>query len=159
MHSLFPTQRSTTNASRHYVSGAPGQRCVAQPAEAPPAGSLPAESSEPARWMGYRRESSRGRGNRTHANARTGTPTTLPEATSPGSSHGGPVKSLMLALIRFYQTGVSPALPSSCRYYPSCSAYAYEAVEKRGVGRGIHLAMARLLRCRPWGGCGYDPVP
>jgi len=62
-------------------------------------------------------------------------------------------------LIRFYQTCLSPVLPSSCRYYPSCSAYAYEAVEKWGPWRGAGLALRRLLRCRPWGGHGYDPVP
>jgi putative membrane protein insertion efficiency factor len=62
-------------------------------------------------------------------------------------------------LIRFYQMCLSPMLPSSCRYYPSCSAYAYEAVEKWGPWRGAGLALRRLLRCRPWGGHGYDPVP
>lgn len=64
-----------------------------------------------------------------------------------------------LALIRFYQACISPALPSSCRYHPSCSAYAYEAVEKWGLVRGARLALARLLRCRPFGSYGHDPVP
>jgi hypothetical protein len=64
-----------------------------------------------------------------------------------------------LALIRFYQACLSPTLPSACRYYPSCSAYAYEAVEKWGVWRGTRLAVGRLVRCRPWGTYGYDPVP
>jgi putative membrane protein insertion efficiency factor len=69
------------------------------------------------------------------------------------------MKSAVLALIRFYQACLSPVLPSSCRYYPSCSSYAYEAVEKWGEWQGVRLALARLLRCRPWGGFGYDPVP
>ena len=69
------------------------------------------------------------------------------------------MKFLVLGLIRSYQTCFSPALPSACRFYPSCSAYAYEAVEKWGVWRGVRLALGRLLRCRPWGGYGCDPVP
>lgn len=69
------------------------------------------------------------------------------------------IKSLALALIRFYQSALSPLLPSACRYYPTCSAYAYEAVEKRGALRGVGMTLRRLLRCRPFGGYGYDPVP
>ena len=69
------------------------------------------------------------------------------------------MKLLVLGLIRFYQACLSPVLPSACRHYPSCSAYAYEAVEKWGVWRGGRLALGRLLRCRPWGSFGYDPVP
>ena len=64
-----------------------------------------------------------------------------------------------LALIRFYQACLSPVLPSSCRFYPTCSTFAYEAVGKWGSWRGIELTARRLLRCRPWGGHGYDPVP
>ena len=64
-----------------------------------------------------------------------------------------------LALIRFYQACLSPTLPSSCRYYPSCSAYAYEAVQKWGARRGVMMALGRVLRCRPFAGHGYDPVP
>jgi putative membrane protein insertion efficiency factor len=66
---------------------------------------------------------------------------------------------LILSAIRIYQSAISPALPSSCRFYPSCSAYSYEAVEKWGVRRGAGLTLVRLLRCRPFGGHGYDPVP
>ncbi len=69
------------------------------------------------------------------------------------------MKSLALALIRFYQACLSPVLPSSCRFYPTCSSFAYEAVGKWGMWRGIRLTARRLLRCRPWGGHGYDPVP
>jgi len=68
-------------------------------------------------------------------------------------------KFVALTLIRFYQACLSPLLPSSCRFYPSCSAYAHEAVEKWGVWHGARLAAARLLRCHPFGGHGYDPVP
>ncbi len=65
----------------------------------------------------------------------------------------------VLGFIRFYQACLSPVLPSSCRYFPSCSAYAYEAIEKWGVRRGAGLALRRLLRCHPFGRHGYDPVP
>ena len=63
------------------------------------------------------------------------------------------------ATIRGYQLVVAPILPPSCRYYPSCSHYAAEAVERHGVWRGLGLALRRLSRCHPWGGSGYDPVP
>ena len=66
---------------------------------------------------------------------------------------------LLILPIRFYQKAISPALPSSCRYYPTCSQYAIEAIEKRGIVVGLALAGKRLLRCNPWGGFGYDPVP
>lgn len=61
--------------------------------------------------------------------------------------------------IRAYQLLLAPVLPPSCRYYPSCSHYAAEAVERHGPWRGSFLALRRLLRCHPWGGSGYDPVP
>ncbi|HZO99078.1 MAG TPA: membrane protein insertion efficiency factor YidD [Terriglobia bacterium] len=69
------------------------------------------------------------------------------------------MKTVVLTLIRFYQGCLSPTLPSACRFYPSCSSYAYEAVEKWGAWHGCRMALGRLLRCRPWGGHGYDPVP
>jgi len=69
------------------------------------------------------------------------------------------MKSLALGLIRFYQASLSPVLPSSCRYYPSCSAFALEAVEKWGLRQGVRMAFRRLLRCHPWSGHGCDPVP
>ena len=69
------------------------------------------------------------------------------------------MKLLVLGLIRFYQACLSPLLPSACRHFPSCSAYAFEAVEKWGAWKGGRLALGRVLRCRPWGSYGYDPVP
>jgi len=69
------------------------------------------------------------------------------------------MKFLTLSLIYFYQSAISPTLPSTCRFYPTCSAFAGEAVEKWGVWRGAGLTLRRLLRCRPFGGNGYDPVP
>jgi putative membrane protein insertion efficiency factor len=69
------------------------------------------------------------------------------------------VRDMALLLIRFYQRGISPYLPASCRYYPSCSAYAYGAVKKYGICRGSFLALKRILRCHPFHPGGYDPVP
>jgi putative membrane protein insertion efficiency factor len=63
------------------------------------------------------------------------------------------------ALIRVYQLVLSPLLPPSCRYLPSCSDYAVEAIGRHGALVGIGLAVRRLARCHPWGSSGYDPVP
>jgi putative membrane protein insertion efficiency factor len=64
-----------------------------------------------------------------------------------------------LRVIRLYQGLVSPGLPPACRFEPSCSRYAYGAIERHGLVRGGWLAIRRLARCQPWGGSGYDPVP
>ena len=69
------------------------------------------------------------------------------------------MKFAVLSVIWLYQTTLSPLLPTSCRYYPSCSHYSQEAVEKYGVLKGTWLGVKRLGRCRPLGGQGYDPVP
>jgi putative membrane protein insertion efficiency factor len=69
------------------------------------------------------------------------------------------LKWVLLKLIRGYQAVFSPIMPPMCRYEPSCSKYAYEAVDRHGAIRGGWLAMRRLVRCTPWGGKGYDPVP
>ena len=66
---------------------------------------------------------------------------------------------ILLGLIRFYQYALSPMLPPRCRYQPTCSQYAIEAVRKYGVLKGGWLAAKRIGRCHPWGGSGYDPVP
>lgn len=64
-----------------------------------------------------------------------------------------------LVLIWFYQKAISPWLPSSCRYTPTCSQYAKEALLKHGVIKGSWLAAKRIVSCNPWGGHGHDPVP
>jgi putative membrane protein insertion efficiency factor len=61
--------------------------------------------------------------------------------------------------IRFYQLFISPIFPSSCRYTPTCSHYAMEALDKHGPFKGGWLAIKRIASCNPWGGEGYDPVP
>lgn len=65
----------------------------------------------------------------------------------------------IIALIHLYRWLLSPLLGPRCRYLPTCSAYALDAFRRHGVWRGGRLAAARLLRCHPWGGSGYDPVP
>lgn len=69
------------------------------------------------------------------------------------------MKTSLLAMIRFYQRFISPGLGVACRYEPTCSRYAYEAIERHGATRGVWLAAKRLGSCRPGGGEGYDPVP
>lgn len=66
---------------------------------------------------------------------------------------------LLLLPIYFYKGAISPLTPPSCRFTPSCSTYALEAIRKHGPFRGFYLALRRILRCHPWGGSGYDPVP
>ncbi len=70
-----------------------------------------------------------------------------------------PVRRAVLAAIGFYSRAISPALPPRCRFYPTCSAYAAEAVELHGAGRGSWLALRRLAKCAPWHPGGVDPVP
>ena len=69
------------------------------------------------------------------------------------------MKTLVLQLLRFYKRQISPQLPSACRYTPTCSEYAIEAIERRGVIVGGLLATRRLLSCNPFARGGYDPVP
>ena len=64
-----------------------------------------------------------------------------------------------IMLVKFYQKCISPFLPASCRYTPTCSQYSVEAFKKWGVIKGGWLTIKRILRCHPWGGSGYDPVP
>lgn len=69
------------------------------------------------------------------------------------------VAKLFLLLVNFYRYAISPLFPSRCRYYPTCSAYAHEAIVRYGAWTGGKLAMKRILRCHPWASHGVDPVP
>ena len=69
------------------------------------------------------------------------------------------IEFIVLLPVYFYRYAISPLTPPSCRYTPTCSAYAIEAVKKHGVLKGGWLATKRILSCNPWGGSGYDPVP
>ncbi|HEV8320439.1 MAG TPA: membrane protein insertion efficiency factor YidD [Myxococcota bacterium] len=66
---------------------------------------------------------------------------------------------MLLAVVALYRRFVSPALPPACRFHPSCSEYAAEALRTHGAWRGSFLALRRLARCHPFGGSGHDPVP
>ena len=70
-----------------------------------------------------------------------------------------PLKWLLLLPILFYRQFITPFTPPSCRFTPTCSEYAREAIMKHGPFKGLWLAVWRILRCNPWGGSGYDPVP
>ncbi|MBR2153747.1 MAG: membrane protein insertion efficiency factor YidD [Bacteroidaceae bacterium] len=66
---------------------------------------------------------------------------------------------LLLAPIYFYRHCISPLTPPTCRFTPTCSAYAIQAIRRHGPVLGLYLSIKRILRCHPWGGSGYDPVP
>jgi len=76
-----------------------------------------------------------------------------------GAAIGRTVARVLTALVRGYQLALSPLLPAACRYYPTCSAYAIEAIERHGALRGSWLAARRIARCHPFRPGGYDPVP
>lgn len=64
-----------------------------------------------------------------------------------------------LVIIKFYQNFISPLLPSTCRYTPTCSEYAKQSLVKHGLIKGSFISIKRIIKCNPWGGNGYDPVP
>jgi uncharacterized protein len=66
---------------------------------------------------------------------------------------------ILIGIVRFYQYGISPYFPDSCRYDPTCSQYMVEAIKEWGVFKGTWLGLKRLSTCHPWGKLGYDPVP
>lgn len=66
---------------------------------------------------------------------------------------------MMVGMISIYKRCISPYMPPSCRFTPTCSTYAIEALQKHGPLRGLWLTVKRICRCHPWGGSGYDPVP
>lgn len=68
------------------------------------------------------------------------------------------MKKIVILALRFYKIFLSPYIPSGCRFYPTCSCYMMEAVEKKGLWRGIPLGLVRILRCNPFHPGGYDPV-
>ena len=77
----------------------------------------------------------------------------------PGGVIGRAIRTALVLAVRGYQVAISPLLPPSCRYYPTCSHYAVEALERYGPWRGSWLALRRILRCHPFRPGGFDPVP
>ncbi len=71
----------------------------------------------------------------------------------------GAVRHVLIACIRIYQRGISRWTPAACRFSPTCSEYAAQALAKHGLARGLGLALRRIMRCHPWHPGGYDPVP
>jgi len=69
------------------------------------------------------------------------------------------MRQFVLALIRFYQRFISPSLPPSCRFTPSCSQYSHDAIQRYGLLKGSWLGLRRVVRCHPWNAGGHDPVP
>ncbi|WP_226388979.1 membrane protein insertion efficiency factor YidD [Penaeicola halotolerans] len=69
------------------------------------------------------------------------------------------LRKLFILPVLFYQYAISPLFPASCRYHPTCSQYTKEAILKHGPIKGGWLGIKRILKCHPWGGSGYDPVP
>lgn len=67
--------------------------------------------------------------------------------------------SLVLAILKGYKKIVSPCLPQACRFYPTCSVYTYQAIDKYGLMQGIHMGIKRLVKCHPFHPGGFDPVP
>lgn len=69
------------------------------------------------------------------------------------------INAMLIGLVKFYKLAISPYLPNACRYAPTCSQYAIDALGKHGPLKGGWMALKRISRCHPWGGHGYDPVP
>ncbi len=161
MHGLHSTQWVTAISFWGHHAKAPGECRIAQSTTAPFARGISTAPRAPAGRLGHTGESPRVGGRGAISDSGRGSSEAFPQPAS-SAGFGGvarQVKFITLGLIKFYQACLSPLLPSSCRFYPSCSAYAYEAVERWGAWRGIRLALGRLMRCRPYGGHGFDPVP
>ena len=161
MHGLYSTQWVNAISFWGHGACAPGECCIAQSAEAPFARGISTAHCAPSRRLGHTGESPRVGGQDPISGSGRGSSEAFPQPASTASLRGvaHQVKFITLGLIKFYQACLSPLIPSSCRFYPSCSAYAYEAVEKWGAWRGTSLAFRRLLRCRPFGPHGIDLVP
>lgn len=161
MHHFLPLQRPEANALGHYRAEASWESRRPQPHEAPLARDLSSEPDHDSGRVGYCAESARGSGDGSVPAPRQGDSPALPPVGAGGGFRWGSsaMRFAALTFIRFYQIYISPTNPSICRFYPSCSAYAYEAVERWGAWRGVGLALRRLLRCHPFGGRGIDLVP
>ena len=161
MHRLLSTERAVRDASGHHRAQTAGWRRSTQSNQTtPPRDFSPAPANIAGRMGCCAQSSPRSRqGPLSGPGTGTATPLSREAAGRVLRAGSSALKLFLLGLIRFYQICLSPTIPSSCRYYPSCSAYAYEAVAKWGAWKGTKLTVGRLLRCRPWGGHGYDPVP
>ncbi len=69
------------------------------------------------------------------------------------------LKKIALIILKFYKNSISPFLPHACRFTPTCSEYMMQAIQIHGLLKGVYMGIKRILKCNPWGGHGYDPVP
>ena len=161
MHHFLPAEWPARNAPGHHRAKPRGRCCAAQPHQTASEGSVSPEPAGASGRLGHRGQSPNASGGDRLSGSAEGATASFPQQASFSIRAQGSdaFRWLVLALIRFYQICLSPIIPSSCRYYPSCSAYAYQAVEKWGVLQGVCMAARRLSRCGPGGGFGYDPVP
>ena len=159
MHGLLPAQWPAALTSGDHGAHARGECGAAESPEAARARSIPPAPGEPCGRLGLPGQPSRTGGERPLCDAPAGIAAAVSRPAYSAGAGGGFMKFVALGMIRFYQACLSPVMPLACRFQPSCSAYAYEAVEKWGARRGARLALGRLLRCRPWGNFGHDPVP
>jgi len=168
MRGVLSIKRTRREPPGPHRAGLRGRRGAAQSVEAQGAGGVSTEPAFDPGRLGHRSESPQRRGEGPVCDADTGVDAAVSfagcaaqQAESDGAARSGQglLKTAVLGLLSFYRSTLSPAIPSSCRFYPTCSAYAYEAVSHWGVRRGIWLALGRVARCRPFGGYGYDPVP
>jgi len=168
MRGVLSIERTRREPLGRYGTRIRGQRRTSQSTEAAGAGGVPTESGFDSVRLGYRGQSAQRRSQGPVCDADARVDSAVSRARCPASeardadgvrSGLGFLKAAVLALLSFYRSTLSPAIPSSCRFYPTCSAYAYEAVSQWGIRRGVWLAVRRVVRCRPFGSFGYDPVP
>jgi putative membrane protein insertion efficiency factor len=164
MYRVLSIERTRREPSGPYGTYGGRQLRAAQPREAPGPGSIPSESGCDSGRLGHRSESAQGCVPGAVSDPGAGVDAAVscrPSECDAKRAGGSPslVKTFALALIAFYRAAISPAIPSSCRFYPTCSAYAHEAVSEWGLRRGLGLTLKRLGRCRPFGPYGFDPVP
>lgn len=160
MHGILSVERDEREPLGADGTCGGGQCSHPQPGEAAGPRSLQTQPGGDSQWLGHRCEPAARRGE--GAVSYTGPTVDQPfpdDSSSIAAQDRSVLKFVVLAGIAFYRGCLSPAIPSSCRFYPTCSAYAQEAVSEWGVRQGLWMALKRLGRCRPGGSYGYDPVP
>ncbi len=159
MHHFLPVERLDIDSPGNHHAKGSRQSGVPQPNPQALAGNLPAESALDFSGLGRGAEPAARRGINAHGGAGSPSVDALRALTRLSGRAAAAAKSAALGIIHAYRLLISPALPSACRFEPTCSAYALEAIEKWGLRRGAWLSLRRLLRCHPLGRGGYDPVP
>lgn len=159
MLDFLPLEWPASDSPGDYHAESPWQSGGSQSHPKAPAGGFPPELQRYSAGLGRGVESPAHCCNAAHGTVDAGSAGSVSTRARLLLGGSQAIKGFTLALIRGYGIFISPALPSSCRFYPSCSAYAAEAIERWGLRPGVWLFLRRLARCHPWGGQGYDPVP